>query len=128
MGIELVSQILSLNNARRCRHSKNQLVSSGASFRCSPASDTNGCEVLQRIFRERILISYDGWRVACLVVNNLNQKERVYRVGGFRAGCSNPNLCAPFYFRDFVVNLTFQSHSGHLLLDQSRYWLAASVP
>jgi hypothetical protein len=30
MGIELYSQILSLNNARRCRHSKSQLVPSGA--------------------------------------------------------------------------------------------------
>jgi hypothetical protein len=30
MGIELYSQILSLNNARRCRHSKGQLVPSGA--------------------------------------------------------------------------------------------------
>jgi hypothetical protein len=79
-------------------------------------------------FEKRVLISCDGWRVACLVVNNLKQKERVHRVGGFRAGCSNPNLCAPFYFRDFVVNLTFQSHFGHLLPDQSGYWLAASVP
>jgi len=31
-GIELYSQILSLNNARRCRHSKSQLVPNGAAF------------------------------------------------------------------------------------------------
>ena len=30
MGIELYSQILSLNNVRRCRRSKGQLVPSGA--------------------------------------------------------------------------------------------------
>jgi hypothetical protein len=29
MGIELYSQILSLNNVRRCRHSKSQLVPGG---------------------------------------------------------------------------------------------------
>ena len=32
MGIELYPQILSLNNARRCRHSKRQLVPHGASI------------------------------------------------------------------------------------------------
>ena len=33
MGIELYSQILSLNNARRCRRSKSQLVPSGAKLK-----------------------------------------------------------------------------------------------
>ena len=64
MGIELYSQILSLNNARRCRLSTSQLVPSGAKL--MKVGSTNSCGGTCRA-RAKVgmgfflLISLAGW-------------------------------------------------------------------
>jgi hypothetical protein len=57
MGIELYSQILSLNNARRCRLSKSQLVPSGAKLK---VGSTNSCSAHAAYGRSEIRLEWDS--------------------------------------------------------------------
>ena len=58
MGIELYSQILSLNNARRCRRSKSQLVPSGAKL--MKVGSTNSCSAHAAHGRSEIRLEWDS--------------------------------------------------------------------